>query len=208
MNLSNFFDKIFLITCYHTKDRLCKTIPYLNSRGIYPDLFFSPLKERFHYMYYNEQAIWPGASSLSCAYEQLFQKCIFENVNTALFIEDDILLADDWEDKIKSIWFNSNKEWYILKDGNASQFFAMSKEAMIDFLNKYAANGYPVDYAINNIQDTKVTNKTNIRIQPGVISGQLSNGWNALKNEMFSDKQKIPSGIEIRKDLRHKHVFS
>tara|TARA_A100001201_G_scaffold125485_1_gene109806 strand:+ start:5964 stop:6599 length:636 start_codon:yes stop_codon:yes gene_type:complete len=208
IKINEYFDKVFLITCYHTKDRLSHVVPYLNSRGIHPEIFFAPFKERFHYSYYNKQPIWPGAHSLSCAYEQLFQKCLYDkDVKSALFIEDDIILADDWDVQLKNIWFEQDKDWYILKESNGTHFFAMSREAIADFLNKYAADTYPIDLAINDLQDQKITNKLNIRNQPSLFTTQSTGGYNHITGKEFLDEEKIPSTVEIPKRLRQDLVF-
>ena len=41
----------------------------------------------------------------------MFQKCILENTETALFLEDDVVLLDGWQDKIKQEWnFDKKKD--------------------------------------------------------------------------------------------------
>jgi len=151
VNLLDHFEKIYLITSYHTKDRLKDTLPHLKENGIDPELFVAPIKYHFpHYHKYNTEQIWPGKLSVACAYEQLFQKCLIENTETALFIEDDITLLNNWENIIKAKWF-SQKNWYMLKDGVQCHFFGMSNRAMRDFLNKYALNNYHIDFAFNDL---------------------------------------------------------
>jgi len=151
IDLKEYFDKIYLITSYHSKNRLKTTIPYLNSNNIYPELFVAPLKEHFRYFKCNEIDLWPGCLSLNCAYEQLFQKCLIENTETALFIEDDIEFKDNWAEIIQKKWLNKDS-WYMLRDGEYTQFFAMSKEAMRDYLRAFALNVYPVDFALNDLR--------------------------------------------------------
>ena len=71
------FDRIYLVTSYHTKDRLEETLPHLKENGIEPELFVAPLKGYFPQFHrFNTEDVWPGKLSLACAYEQLFQKCI------------------------------------------------------------------------------------------------------------------------------------
>ena len=38
LDLKQYFEKIYLISCYHTKDRLDVTIPHLKENGIEPDI--------------------------------------------------------------------------------------------------------------------------------------------------------------------------
>lgn len=147
------FDKIYLITCYHSKHRLKDTLSHLKDNGIIPEIFVAPIKRHFPQThYYNNfnkrRAIFPGKISLACAYEQLFQKCIIDNTQTALFLEDDVVLKDDWRRNI-SQW--NIKDWYILKDGAETHFFAMSLQAMRDYLNKYAMSYNCIDWQINEL---------------------------------------------------------
>ena len=156
LDLRDYFKKIYLITSYHTKDRLDLTLSHLKKNGIEPELFVAPLKYHFPYYHkYNTEPVWPGKLSIACAYEQLFQKCILEDTKTALFLEDDVVLLNGWQDKIKEVWDLNN--WYILKDGVQSHFVAMTLRAMKDFLNRFAMNTYAVDFAINDLKPTKIT---------------------------------------------------
>ena len=42
LDLKQYFEKIYLISCYHTKDRLGVTLPHLKENGIEPELFIAP----------------------------------------------------------------------------------------------------------------------------------------------------------------------
>ena len=157
LDLKQYFEKIYLISCYHTKDRLGVTLPHLKENGIEPELFIAPFKYRFpHFYKFNTENVWPGQLSLTCAYEQLFQKCIIENTKTVLFIEDDVLLMDGWQDRIKVEWELDNW-WHVVKAGVQTHFFGMKQEAIKEYLNKFAMNSNPVDFQINMLKSVKMS---------------------------------------------------
>ena len=56
LDLRDYFKKIYLITSYHTKDRLDLTLPHLKKNGIEPELFVAPLKYHFPY-YHNKRSM-------------------------------------------------------------------------------------------------------------------------------------------------------
>ena len=164
------FDKTYLITSYHSKDRLSETLPHLKENGIDPEIFVAPFKYHFpQFHFHNDNTVnyvWPGKISLACAYEQLFQKCIIDNTQTALFIEDDVVLLPGWEEKINTEW--NIEDWYILKAGSETHFFAMSLQAMRDYLNRYAMSYNSIDFQINLLKPTKVSdNIANQKSLPG-----------------------------------------
>ena len=47
LDLKQYFEKIYLISCYHTKDRLDVVLPHLKENGIEPELFMAPFKYYF-----------------------------------------------------------------------------------------------------------------------------------------------------------------
>ena len=158
MNINDYFQKIYLITSYHTKDRLEDTYKHLNDNDIYPELFVAPLKNHFFPTSFLGFLIPSGTLSLKCAYVQLFQKCIIENTKTALFIEDDIILKDGWKSKIQTKWF-TDPDWYILRDGPETHFFGMTIQAMRDYLNRFALDSFPIDLSLTRLQHFKTTGK-------------------------------------------------
>ena len=178
------FDKTYLITSYHSKDRLSETLPHLKENGIDPEIFVAPFKyhfPQFHYFNDNtENCVWPGKISLACAYEQLFQKCIIDNTQTALFIEDDVVLLPGWKEKINTEW--NIKDWYILKTGSETHFFAMSLQAMKDYLNKFAMSYNSIDFQIN-------------LLKPTIVSDNI-----ATQKSWSDEDYKVPSTIDVKSD--------
>ena len=192
INLLDYFEKIYLITSYHTKNRLKDTLPHLHENNIYPELFVAPFKYHFLYRKCNQGQEFPGKLSLNCAYEQLFQKCLIEQTKTALFIEDDVVLLNNWETAIQKNWLNST-EWYMLRDGPETQFIGMSYRAIQDYLNKYALDTYPVDMALNDL-DTSGKELNKKFGTTGEFTRQKS-----LKHH--NTKQQISSSIFVEEDI-------
>ena len=152
------FDRIYLVTSYHTKNRLKETLPHLKENGIEPELFVAPLKGYFPQFHrFNTEDVWPGKLSLACAYEQLFQKCILENVNLALFIEDDVVMLEGWENVVEKEW-QLDGSWNVAKADNQTHFFAMKLAAMKQYLNKFALNFNSIDFQINMLTSVKISN--------------------------------------------------
>ena len=155
LDLKQYFEKIYLISCYHTKDRLDVVLPHLKENGIEPELFIAPFKYYFPQFHkFNTENVWPGKLSVACAFEQLLQKCILENTKTALFIEDDILLMDGWQDRIKTEWELDNW-WYVVKAGVQTHFFGMKQEAMKEYLNRFAMNFNSIDFQVNMLKSVR-----------------------------------------------------
>ena len=183
LDLKQYFEKIYLISCYHTKDRLDVTLPHLKENGIQPELFIAPFKYYFPQFHkFNTENVWPGKLSLACAYEQLFQKCILENTKTALFIEDDVILLDGWQDRIKTEWELDNW-WYVVKAGVQTHFFGMELEAMKEYLNRFAMNFNSIDFQVNMLKSVRISD---CLAKQRSIEGQISSAI-----DVESDRYKL-----------------
>ena len=101
-----------------------------------------------------------------------------------MFIEDDVVLLDGWQDRIKTEWELDNW-WYVVKADVQNHFFGMTLDAMKEYLNRFAMNFNSVDFQINMLKSVKISD--------------------CLAKQKSIERQ-IPSAIDVESD-RYKLEF-
>jgi hypothetical protein len=114
--MNNFFNKIYIISSYDTKNRLSELIPFLKNEGIDVEIVIAPKKEYF-IPDFSKTCKSKGAFSHISAAESIFLKESFLKSDTFCIMEDDIFFADDYINKLNLFFSKLSDDWEILNLG-------------------------------------------------------------------------------------------
>lgn len=123
--IHNYFQHVFLISTVDDTGRQKRTMDYLTQLGIKFNLRIAPYNGRmqgtlcddFFRGWNSEAYLHSGAESLRLCYASIFAECIYNNIDTIMIFEDDVLFEPDWESKFGLFMQNLPNDWEMLNLG-------------------------------------------------------------------------------------------
>lgn len=175
MNILNeFFNKIYVVTSYSTKNRLSELLSFLDVEKIDYELIVAPKKKYFRD--YDDQNTWIGKGnfSLLSVNESILLKEYYIKSNSFCILEDDILFDISYKQKLKNVVEVLPSDWQILNLGyhahssilienndifkklKVGEYFVgthivgYKSNVVESLLDKIDKNTHPIDAFINN----------------------------------------------------------
>lgn len=117
MNIINqFFQKVFVISCYPTQERLNDLIPFLNKEEIDFELVIGP-RQKYFKMDPTKSLATVGALSLISSNESIYLNAKYRGYKNFCIIEDDIVFVPDYKEKLSLFFEKVPNDWDIINLG-------------------------------------------------------------------------------------------